>query len=48
LYELSVEEVMMISYSENATVIIPPGNAIVTIDAEEYTPFQVIKYDWDL
>jgi len=48
LHEIPVEEVMMVSYSENATITMPPGNAIVTIDAEEYTPFHVIKYDWDL
>jgi len=48
LHEIPVEEVMMVSYSENATVTMPPGNAIVTIDAEEYTPFHVIKYDWEL
>lgn len=47
LHEIPVEEVMMVSFSENATIIMPPGNAITTIDAEEYTPYQMIKYDWD-
>ncbi|MHA1963227.1 MAG: acetoacetate decarboxylase family protein [Candidatus Thorarchaeota archaeon] len=47
LHEIPVEEVMMVSYSENATITMPPGNAIKEIDAEEYTPYQIIKYDWD-
>lgn len=47
LHEIPVEEVMMVSYSENATIVMPPGNPITAIDAEEYTPYQIIKYDWD-
>ena len=47
LHEIPVSEVMMVSYSENATIIMPPGNAITEIDAEEYSPYQIIKYDWE-
>jgi hypothetical protein len=38
---------MVVSYSEKATIVMPPGNPISAIDAEEYTPYQIIKYDWD-
>lgn len=48
LHEIPVDEVLMMSYSENATILMPPGNAITEIDAEEYSPYHVIKYDWDL
>ncbi|MHA2066007.1 MAG: hypothetical protein ACXABY_16670, partial [Candidatus Thorarchaeota archaeon] len=47
LYEIPVNEVMMVSYSENATIVMPPGNPIKEIDQEEYAPYQMIKYDWD-
>lgn len=48
LHEIPVDKVMMISYSEGATITMPPGNAIAEIDAEEYTLYHYIKYDWNL
>ncbi|MFW9965420.1 MAG: acetoacetate decarboxylase family protein [Candidatus Sifarchaeia archaeon] len=48
LHEIPVKEVMMVSYSENATIIMPPGNPILEINPDEYASYQVIKYDWDL
>lgn len=47
LHEIPVNEVIIVSYSENARITMPPGNPITEIDAEEYSPYQFIKYDWD-
>ncbi|MHA2395907.1 MAG: acetoacetate decarboxylase family protein, partial [Candidatus Thorarchaeota archaeon] len=47
LCEIPVDDVMMVSYSENATITMPPGTAIKEVDADEYSKFQLIKYDWE-
>ena len=47
LYELPVDQVMMISYMENGTILMPPGVVIAEVDADEYAPYHFIKYDWE-
>ncbi|MHA2379119.1 MAG: acetoacetate decarboxylase family protein [Candidatus Thorarchaeota archaeon] len=47
LHEIPVNEVVMVSYSEG-NIIMPPGEVLSEIDPEEYSPYQWIKYDWDL
>ena len=47
LYEIPVEQVMALTYMENGTILMPPGVVVAEIDAEEYTPYHSIKYDWE-
>ena len=32
-------------YMENGTITMPPGEAIAELNAKEYTPYQLIKYE---
>lgn len=47
VHEIPIDQVMMVMYMENGTITMPPGKAIAEVDAEEYTPYQMIKYDWE-
>jgi len=47
LHELPVDQVMMITYMENGTITMPPGEVVAEIDADEYAPYHFIKYDWE-
>lgn len=47
LHEIPIEQVMALTYMENGTITMPPGNVVVEIDAEEYTRYHFIKYDWE-
>lgn len=46
MHEVPIDQVMMTMYMENGTITMPPGEAIAEVDAEEYTPYHYIKYDW--
>jgi acetoacetate decarboxylase len=46
LHEIPIDQVMAVMYMENGTVTMPPGEAIAEVDAESYTPYHYIKYDW--
>ena len=47
LHEIPIDQVMAIMYMENGTITMPPGEVVVEIDADEYTPYHFIKYDWE-
>lgn len=47
-HEIPVTQVFMISYTEGMTLRMPPGKILAELDAKEYTPHSLIKYDWDL
>ncbi len=47
LHQIPVIDVMLVSYTEGATVTMPPGEIVTELDPVEYAPYQVIKYDWD-
>ena len=47
LHEIPVDQMMMITYFENGTITMPPGEVVAEIDAEEYAPYHFIKYDWE-
>jgi acetoacetate decarboxylase len=47
LHELPIDQMMMIMYMENGTILMPPGKVIAEIDADEYAPYHGIKYDWN-
>jgi len=47
LHEIPVEQVMAVTYMENGTVTMPPGKVVAEIDAEEYTRYHFIKYDFE-
>jgi len=38
---------MALTYMENGTVTMPPGKVVAEIDAEEYTRYHFIKYDFE-
>jgi acetoacetate decarboxylase len=46
LHEIPIDQVMAIMYMEDGTITMPPGEFLTEIDAEEYTQYQMIKYDW--
>ena len=46
LHELPIDQMMMIMYMENGTVLMPPGKVVAEIDADKYAQYHGIKYDW--
>ena len=48
LHELPVDQMMMITYTEDGTILMPPGQVVAEIDADDYAPYHVIKYDWEM
>jgi acetoacetate decarboxylase len=46
LHEIPVDQVMMINYMENGTILMPPGEVVAKLNADEYSPYHGIKYDW--
>jgi acetoacetate decarboxylase len=48
LHEIPIVDVKQVSFTESATVTMPPTQVIVAeLDPNEYAPYQYIKYDWD-
>lgn len=47
LHQIPIVDVMLISYTEGATITMPPSEIVKELDPDEYAPYQFIKYDWD-
>lgn len=47
LYQIPVVDMMLVSYTEGATITMPPGEIVAELDRDKYAPYQFIKYDWD-
>jgi acetoacetate decarboxylase len=47
LHQIPVVDMMLVSYTEGATITMPPSEIVTELDRDEYAPYQVIKYDWD-
>lgn len=46
-HEIPITQVLMVSYTEGLTIRLRPGTILEEIDAEKYTPYSMMKYDWD-
>ncbi len=48
LHQIPIVDVMLVSYTEGATITMPPGEIVEELDPVAYAPYHFIKYDWDL
>ena len=48
LHEIPVVQVMALTFMENGTILMPPGKVVAELDAEEYSQYHGIKYDWEI
>ncbi|MFX0054609.1 MAG: acetoacetate decarboxylase family protein [Promethearchaeota archaeon] len=47
LHQIPIVDVMLVSYTEGATVTMPFGEIVEELEPDEYAPYHFIKYDWD-
>ena len=47
LHQIPIIDVMLVSYTERATITMPFGEIVEELDPDEYAPYHFIKYDWD-
>ncbi|MFX0108984.1 MAG: acetoacetate decarboxylase family protein [Candidatus Hodarchaeota archaeon] len=47
LHQIPIVDVMMVSYTEGATITMPFGEIVAELDSDDYGLYHFIKYDWN-